>query len=165
MTTQKKRGPGAPARYDWKKWRRAYMVGDDTVSLEVLSNRPGAPSITQLKRRCRAEDWTDLRQEFRVQTEPAKTDHMKELVAEVRDHHVRAGRQFLGLALKSLAQLDPADLKPSDVAAFARVAGELQRRALGIEDVGISWRGIRSPEDLKGKTAEELLAMYQELPE
>lgn len=155
-TPRKARG-GAPPRYDWSDWRRRYIRGDDTTTLEALSAITGAPSLDALKKRSRAEDWPGLRAELRHQTSTAQRAVDQDLLVEVKTRQARLGRALQTTAVKGLANLDTQKLEAVDVARFAKVGAELERKALGMDELTVRLDTLRSPDDLKQLSTEDLL--------
>ena len=135
-------------KYDWSALRREYIRGDDTVTLRSLADRPGAPSERQLERRAAAEDWTDLRLQMRREVDGKLRALDLDLKTEVRIRQAKVGKAFVALAVRGMAHLKPETLDAIDIARFAKVGAELERKALGMEELNVKVGSIRSPEDL-----------------
>ncbi len=163
-TIAPKASAGRPPKYDWSALRRAYIRGDNTVTLESLAAITGSPSKRQLERRCSAEDWPDLRAELRRQTDGKLQAIDADLKAEVRLRHAEAGKSFLDLATSAMQYQNPEALEPIDIARFAKIGADLERKALGMEEVNIRLGRIRSPDDLDKLSEADLWQIAGMLP-
>lgn len=169
-TPKKKSGGGARSaidqrvKHDWSAIRREYIRGDDTVTLASLAAKPGYPSERQLERRSAAEDWTDLRLQMRREVDGRLRALDLDLKTEVRMRQAKVGKAFLTLAVRGMAHVDPEKLDAIDVARFAKVGAELERRALGMEEINVNLGRIKSPDDLDKLSEEELWRIAGMLP-
>jgi len=147
---------GRPPKYNWSSIRREYIRGDENCTLESLSAKTGAPSLDTLKKRSGREDWSDLRREFRHQTDTKLREIDADLKAEVRGRHAKVGKAFLTLAVRGMAHVSTEKLDAIDIARFAKIGADLERKALGMEEVTVRLGRIRSPDDLDKLSEAEL---------
>lgn len=133
------------ARYDWNYYRHKYVTGD--LTLDALSQLPGAPALGTLKRYSTTEDWPEQRRHYRDQTATKAREHASVTEAEVAARHARMARALQGKALQRLQTLDVDKLDARDVLAYIKEAADIERKALGLEKVehsgGVSIRVIR----------------------
>ncbi|SEI67369.1 hypothetical protein SAMN04488058_101307 [Deinococcus reticulitermitis] len=154
-TTSKKSGSGGARsavdkrrKHNWSAIRREYIRGDDTVTLATLAAKEGYPSKRELEKRCSAEDWVELRAEMARQVDGRLRALDLDLKTEVRARQAKVGKAFVALAVRGMAHLKPETLDAIDIARFAKVGAELERKALGMEELNVKVGSIRSPEDL-----------------
>jgi hypothetical protein len=159
---------GDAKKHDWTTIRRTYIRGGDDVTLEYLSHQPGAPHLGSLKRRCAAEDWLELRQTFRDQVatkqaalEAEMQDEVAKQVLKIRQQHVKIGAAMLGLAARGMKHIDVQGLGDLGVTRLARAGGELQRKALGLEQTNVNIR-VEDAKDLRRLSDAELLELARE---
>lgn len=139
---------------DWDYWQHKYVTGDDSVSLEVLSNIPNAPSLVSLKKQCRKDSWVEHRKNFRYQVESKvslgildkqvesrvnQITQTQKLVdtSEIITQHLmiaRGGRAIIAKRLKEIAT-NPEEISKlsfRDLGAFLKVITDLERLAMGL---------------------------------
>ena len=155
---------GRKPTYDWSHWRRLYMRGDDSVSLESLSRITDAPSLAQLKRRSSAEDWPGLRAELRAQSAAKLAEADRDLKVEIRRDHLRFARALRAIAVRGMAHLDPAKLGDAGVYRLGKLSTDVERKAAGMEELNIRHGRIRKPEDLDNLSEAELFHLAGLLP-
>lgn len=155
---------GRPPKYDWSSIRREYIRGDETCTLESLSGRTDGPALETIKRRSAREDWGNLRREFRHKTDAKIQELDTDLKVEVRRRHQQAGQSFMELATAALQYQNPEALEPVDIARFAKIGAELERKALGMEEVNVRLGRIKSPDDLDKLSEAELWQVAGVLP-
>jgi hypothetical protein len=127
---------------DWEKWRLRYVSGTDTLTLEALSQEPGAPALNTLKKRSSRESWTEQRKRFRHQA--STTAHQDAVIgkaaekveqiidaAEMLTRHSKACKLIGRLAVQAFQGYDPATLKPTEAIAMMRLALEYERLTEG----------------------------------
>jgi hypothetical protein len=130
-------------RIDLSKWRIAYLTGDDDVTLETLSQIPGAPALSTLKKHSAQESWTDQRKHFRnhtatliVQSEAVvhAADQVQRLVdiAETVTRQIKLAKALQNAAVKALKDLDTARISPRDIPQWIKISTELERLAIGL---------------------------------
>lgn len=153
-------------RVDWGHWRRLYVRGDSEVTLESISRIPGAPSLASLKRRSSTEDWPGLRRDFQYQVATRLREIDAEHAAEVRQRHANLGKAMIGLATLGLQTLleqskqgEKVVLDDLQITRLARVGAEIERKALGLEELSINFRELKRPEDLAKLSDEELVRL------
>ncbi|GGO22124.1 hypothetical protein [Deinococcus humi] len=151
-------------KHDWSAIRREYIRGEDTVTLASLADRDGAPSERQLERRCAAEDWPELRLQMRREIDGKLRQLDLDLKTEVRMRQARVGKSFIRLAEDALEYQRPESLDPIDIARFAKIGAELERKSLGMEEVNIKIGRIKSPDDLDKHSEAELWQLAGMLP-
>lgn len=151
-------------KHDWSAIRREYIRGDDTVTLASLTDRDGAPSERQLERRSGAEDWPELRLQMRREVDGRIRQLDLDMKTEVRVRQARLGKSFIHLAVRGLSHQKPELLEPVDIARFAKIGAELERKALGMEEVNIKIGRIKSPDDLDKHSEAELWQLAGMLP-
>ena len=155
---------GRPTKHDWTQWRRLYMRGDDRVSLESLSLLNDAPSLGQLKRRSSAEDWPSLRAELRVQSETKIREIDADLKTEVRGRHAKVGKALITLGVRALAHLRPEQLEAVDAVRLLKIGTDIERKALGMEEINVRLGRLKTPDDLDKLGEAELWQMAGMLP-
>lgn len=155
---------GRPPAYNWTAIRREYIRGDDSVTLDALSAESrgsGAPSLSQLKRRSSAEDWPDLRAEFRAQTAARVQQLDLETTEEVRIRQAKIGKAMQTIATRGMAHLKPEELGAFGVARLAMAGAQLERQARGMEEYTVRVEDLRSPADLKGLSKDQLQELLE----
>lgn len=160
---------GRPPAYDWTAIRREYIRGDDRVTLESLSSdaevhqssETPRPSLSQLKRRSSAEDWLDLRTQFRAQVAARAQALDLETVEQVRMRQATLGKALQTLAVRGMGHVDPKDVGPQEIARLALVGTQIERQARGMEEFTVRIEDLSSPADLKKLTREQLLELKQ----
>ncbi|MGY2892493.1 hypothetical protein [Deinococcus sp. UYEF24] len=167
-TKPKKSAPksagGRPTTYDWSSIRREYIRGDDNCTLESLGGRTDGPAFETIKRRSAREDWGDLRREFRHKTDARIQELDTDLKVEVRKRHQGAGQSFMELAVAALQYQNPEALEPVDIARYAKIGADLERKALGMEEVTVRLGRIKSPDDLDKLSEADLWQIAGMLP-
>ncbi|CAM3164219.1 Terminase [Deinococcus saxicola] len=151
-------------KHDWSAIRREYIRGEDTVTLASLAVRDGAPSERSLERRSSAEDWPELRLQMRREVDGRLRQLDLDMKTEVRVRQARLGKSFIHLAVRGLSHQKPELLEPVDIARFAKIGAELERKALGMEEVNIKIGRIKSPDDLDKHSEAELWQLAGMLP-
>ena len=134
-------------RFDgnWDIWRRRFVTGDDTVTLVWLSEQPGAPSYSSIRKRSapKWEDWEAQRRNYRKNlgtiaslSPDAKeaAEQVTKLVdtAEMFSRHIKAARLAGSKALQALQMTDPATLKPREALDWLKFAVEAERLTEGL---------------------------------
>ncbi|UQN06303.1 hypothetical protein [Deinococcus sp. QL22] len=155
---------GRPTKYDWTALRREYIRGDDTITLASLAAIARAPSARQLERRCAAEDWADLRLQLRREVDGRLRAVDVDLKTEVRVRQAKIGKAFMTLAVRGMAHQDPSKMDAIDVARFAKIGAELERKALGMEELNVNLGRVKSPDDLDRLSEAELWKIAGMLP-
>ncbi len=155
---------GRPPAYDWKAILRMYRRGDDSVTLESLSRESrgsGWPSLAQLKRRSSEQDWPDLRAEFRYQDATRAQQLDLETIEDVRHRHVRSAKILQTIGLKGFAAINARaqELSPFEASRIYQLGIETERKARGMEEFTVRIEDLRSPEDLKKLTTDQLLEL------
>jgi hypothetical protein len=137
---------------DWDKWRLRYVGGEDSLTLDALSQEPGAPALNTLKKRSSKESWTEQRKRFRHQRDTiahhdahlaAAASEVTKLIdtAEMLTRHMKALKMIGGKGLAAINALDPNDLKPTEALNYIKFAIEGERLTEGLaterQDVSI----------------------------
>ncbi|MFC4636980.1 hypothetical protein [Deinococcus hohokamensis] len=155
---------GRPPAYNWTAIRREYIRGDDGVTLDALSAESrgsGYPSLSQVKRRSSAEDWPDLRAQFRAQT-AAKVQQLDlETTEEVRIRQAKIGKAMQTAAVRGLAHVKPEELGAFGVARLAMAGAQLERQARGMKEYTVRIEDLRSPADLKRLNKDQLQELLE----
>jgi len=132
---------------------------------------PGGPqcknrraSLDALKKRSAGEDWSDLRRAFRHQTDTKLQEIDADLKAEVRGRHAKIGKAVTMLAVRAMAHQKPEHMDAIDVARFLKIGTEIERKALGMEEVNVRLGRIKSPDDLDKLSEAELWQIAGMLP-
>lgn len=88
-------------KYDWEYFEWLYVTGDDRVTLEELSKRPGAPSFDTLKKYSSAESWTAKRTAYRhkLSTETRKASLEDDVSIRTRQLDIAKVMQRKGLEI------------------------------------------------------------------
>lgn len=155
---------GRPPAYNWTAIRREYIRGDDRVTLDALSAEgrgSGAPSLSQVKRRSSAEDWADLRAQFRAQAAARAQQLDLETVEEVRARQAALGKTLQSLAAGAAAHIDLNEVGAAGVARLATAGAQLERQARGMEEVTVRVEDLRGPADLKALSEEQLMELLE----
>lgn len=160
----KPRPEGRPPKYDWMQIRREYIRGDDEVTYKSLSHKPGYPAEGSITNRAAREGWTELRAQFRDDVMRAMRQADLDLKTEVRLRQARAGKAMLDVGLRGLVHVDPERLEPIDVARLVKTGADLERKALGMEELNVNMGSIRSPEDLDSLDDTALYKILGALP-
>ncbi|GAA0508495.1 hypothetical protein [Deinococcus depolymerans] len=135
-------------KHDWLAIRREYIRGDDTVTLASLAAKPGAPSERQIERRSSAEDWPELRLQMRREVDGRLRAADLDVKTEVRQRQLKVGTALVTLGVRGLAHQKPEDMDMLDVSRAIKIGAELERKALGMEEINVNFGRIRTPEDL-----------------
>lgn len=159
------RGPGRPPKYDWFALWQAYVFADTPVSYADLAAIKGAPSKRQIERVASDENWQGQREEFRRQVVGKIHDEHRQFQTEVRLMHAKFGKAVLSLAVRGLSYIKPEDLGAQGVYRLGKLGTEVQRKALGIEEVTVNFADLKTPDDLKRLPTEQLLALLADVPE
>lgn len=138
------------AHIDWDKWRLKYVAGDDAVTLEALSREPEAPALNTLKKRSSKDSWAEQRERFRHQrdtiahhdaTVVAAASEVKKIIdsAEMLTRHAQLSRLMASIAIYEFNRVrekqragQPTGLKPSEIAALAKLAIDTERMTEGL---------------------------------
>lgn len=169
-TTPKKSSSGARSaedrrvKHDWSAIRREYIRGDDTVTLASLAATPGYPSERQLERRSSAEDWPDLRLQMRREVDGKLRALDLDMKTEVRRRQLKVGTALITLGVRAMAHQDPEKMDTLDMSRVIKIGGELERKALGMDELNINFGRIKSPDDLDKFSEEELWRIAGMLP-
>ena len=155
---------GRPATYDWNAIRRAYIRGEDDVTLEALGAITGYPALDTLKKRAAREDWTDLRREFRHQIGTKIREIDADLKTEVRGRHAKVGKALITLGVRALAHQNPSTLEAVDAVRLLKIGTDIERKALGMEEINVRLGRIKSPEDFEKLSEAELWQIAGMLP-
>lgn len=155
---------GRPPTYDWSALRREFIRGEDDVTFEALSHKTDAPAYGTIKNRAGREDWTGLRQDFRVQVVARTREIDLDLKTEVRGRHAKVGKALITLGVRGLAHQQPETLEPVDVVRLLKVGTDIERKALGMEEVNVRLGRIRNPDDLDRMSEAELWQIAGMLP-
>jgi P2-related tail formation protein len=130
-------------KHDWDKWRRAYVVGDDNVTLPSIAMIPGAPSLPSLKRVCASELWADQRKRYRVERDThvirddaavSAVQRVEQIIdaAEMLTQHNQVAKLLISQGVQALRGRDPAKLSDKDALAFLKAGIEIQRLTEGL---------------------------------
>ena len=155
---------GRPATYDWNALRREFIRGEDHVTFESLSHRTGAPTYGTIKNRAAREDWTDLRVQFRDSAMTRIRDIDLDLKAEVRGRHAKVGKTLITFGVRALAHLNPEKLEAVDAVRLLKIGTDIERKALGMEEINVRLGRIKTPDDLDKLSDLELWQMAGMLP-
>lgn len=130
---------------DWDKWRRTFISGGDDVTLKWLSEQPGAPSYSSIRKRSspKREDWEEQRRHYRnnLGTITADVPEVKEVAqkvekiidsAEMMTRHLKAAKLIGGKALQAFSLMAPDTIKPSEAVAMMKLAVEVERLTEGL---------------------------------
>jgi hypothetical protein len=147
-------------RYDWDYYRHKYVTGGENVTLESLSNQPNAPKLNTLAIRSGKENWAAQKREYLNQVSTKALESSSSTEAEVAARHVKIARSLQAKALARLQQMKPDELSPRDLLAFLKDATEIERKALGLEQLTLHLKGGR---DVTKLSDDELDALAQEL--
>lgn len=126
------------AKHDWDKWRRVYVVGDDTVTLPSIAAIPGAPSLPSLKRVSASELWADQRKRYRTERDTVAAVSVANRVEQIIDaaemlaQHASAARLLRQKALEAIERIGVEALKPADAIAWLKLAIEIERLTEGL---------------------------------
>ena len=145
-------------RFDWEYWRHRYVSGSE--SLEELAHIPNAPKRATLKLRCRTEDWTAQRRAFLARTYAKTQEYATTTEAEVAARHAKIAKSLQAKALVRLSRLEIDELGVRDVLAYLKDATEIERKALGLDQLTLNVRGVKSVAKL---TDDELEALAEQL--
>ena len=146
---------------DWSTWRRAYISGDDSVTLEFLSRQIDAPTEEAINKRCTREGWVQARAGFRREVSAKMLEVQKDVQHEVRKRQAELGQILQTLAKDGVSHIKLESLSARDIAYLAKVGAELERKALGIDEMTL--RVVRSADDLKRMSDAELLEFAKSL--
>lgn len=127
----------------WDEWRRIYVTGDDSVTLEALASRKKAPAFNTLKKRSAAECWSKQRENFRIQkgtivaSDPAVIQAAEQVaklvdVAEMITRQSTIARGFQTLAAKWLRQANAEELDGNKAIAMFRDAAKIEQLLAGL---------------------------------
>lgn len=150
-------------RIDWDYWRIKFVQGPDDLDLKRLSEYSDAPAYSSLRNRSSKEDWPDQRKRYRANlstvasTVPdvkATAQQVTKIIdaAEMLTQHNMLAKAFISKAAEGLQHLRPATMKPSEIAAFAKLGVDIQRITEGLATQ-------RTELDLKSMTDAELQAL------
>ena len=153
-----------PPKYDWSGLRRAYIRGEDTVTLDSLGNDAGTPKSGTIKNRAAREDWTELRAQFREQVVTKTREIDLDLKAEVRGRHAKVGKALITLGVRALAHQNPEQLEAVDAVRLLKIGTDIERKALGMEEINVRLGRIKTPDDLDKLGEAELWQMAGMLP-
>lgn len=151
-------------KHDWSAIRREYIRGDDTVTLASLAAKAGAPSERQIERRSAAEDWPELRLQMRREVDGRLRALDLDLKTEVRRRQLKVGTALVTLGVRAMAHQKPETMDVLDMSRVIKIGGELERKALGMEELNVNLGRIRSPEDLDGLDEASLWKLAAMLP-
>ncbi|WP_104990874.1 hypothetical protein [Deinococcus sp. NW-56] len=170
-TTPKNSGSGGArsaedkrVKHNWSAIRREYIRGEDTVTLASLAAKPGYPSERQLERRSAAEDWMDLRLQMRREVDGRLRALDLDMKTEVRRRQAKVGKALVTLGVRAMAHQDPEKMDVLDMARTIKIGTELERKALGMEELNINFGRIKSPDDLDKLPEEELWRLAAMIP-
>ncbi|MBZ9713763.1 hypothetical protein [Deinococcus multiflagellatus] len=135
-------------KHDWLAIRREYIRGEDAVTLATLADKPGAPSLRQIERRSSEEDWPELRLQMRREVDGRLRAADLDMKTEVRRRQLKIGTALTTLGVQGMAHQKPEEMDMLDVARAIKIGTDLERKALGMEELNVNLRGIKSPEDL-----------------
>jgi len=128
---------------DWEYLRHKYVSGDDSVTMEFLSQLPNAPHITTLKRHSAKELWPEQRRSYRYQTAAKVADsattqaaiaQTQQLIdaAEVITRHLQMAKALHSLAARRLRDFRPEELNAKDLVSWVNAATNIERLAMGL---------------------------------
>jgi len=155
---------GRRATYDWNALRREFIRGEDNVTFESLSHRTGAPTYGTVKNRAAREDWTDLRVQFRDSAMTRIREIDLDLKAEVRGRHAKVGKALITMGVRAVAHQNPEKLEAVDAVRLLKIGTDIERKALGMEEINVRLGSIKNPEDFEKLSKAELWQIAGMLP-
>lgn len=129
------------SKIDWDYWRHKYVAGDDSVTLDHLSNLPNAPKLSTLKKQAARGLWREHRKTFRnhVGTRVAQSTSAQQAItqiqqlvdaAEIITQHLQLAKTMREIATKRLS--DPIVLSARDLVSWVKTAADIERLAMGL---------------------------------
>ncbi|GGI75207.1 hypothetical protein [Deinococcus wulumuqiensis] len=174
QATKPKAGKGQAAKpkaarhgnrqYDWTSLRREFIRGDDLLTLKAMSAKEGYPAYDTLKTRAAAEDWSDLRTEFRHQVDTKLRELDLDMKTEVRSTLGKLGQALISIGMKGAATIQPDKLEPIDVARFVKIGADLKVKAAGMDEVKVRLGRIKSAADLEKLSDDDLWLLAGMVP-
>lgn len=150
--------------YDWSKWRRMYISGEDKMTLAVISTLEGAPSLTRLEHRSTEEGWVNERAVFRQAVEAKLLEVRGDTKLEIKQRHTEIGEVLIGVAMQGIRALPTTTLEdgsvvvtlaPHHIAAFMQAGVMMQRDALGLnQEITLN---IKDHKEIKRLSNDELV--------
>lgn len=154
---------GSP-QFDWPALRREFIRGDDLLTLKAMSAKEGYPAYDTLKTRAAAEDWSDLRAEFRHQVDTKLRELDLDMKTEVRSTLGKLGQALISIGMKGAAAIKPETLDPIDVARFVKIGADLKVKAAGMDEVKVRLGRIKSAADLEKLSDDDLWLLAGMVP-
>jgi hypothetical protein len=161
---------GDSSRGAWEQWRRRYVTGDDDVTLDLLAQEPGSPSLSGLKKVSARESWPEQRRQYRNQVDlrtaqkasvRKAADYVERLVdiAEVQTRHIQLAKSMQARVARTLQEMQKEDVRLSarDAVTWLKVATELERLAVGL----VTTRSEVTAIDVATLTDDELQAIIK----
>jgi hypothetical protein len=162
--TKRRVTPFSREVYNWSKWRRMYISGEDNMTLAVMSALEGAPSLTTLEHRSTAEGWVSERAGFRQVVDAKLLEVRRDTKVEIKQRHTEIGEVLIGVAMQGIRALPTTTLEdgsvvvklaPHNIAAFMQAGVMMQRDALGLnQEITLN---IKDPRELKRLSSDELV--------
>lgn len=137
-------GESAPA---WEAFALYRDMGSDR-SLAHVSRQVGKHK-TLMDRWSRRWSWVARVAAFEDEADRIKQQRHFHAIEEMADRHVNIAKIMQQLALQKLTRIvkpdgsvdyefDPRTIKPGDIPTWLRVAAEMERKALGVDDDGVT---------------------------
>ena len=128
---------GRKPKYDWAKLRHDYVTGDDSVTLEYLSNLEDSPTLGTIKRRSAAEKWTDEREMYRYNVATKKLQKATVKDASISNTQLQDAKLLRARAYASLKHRKDAVLDDREIRFYLQAAAELERKAMGLDQLHV----------------------------
>lgn len=118
------------------------MIGDDSTTLQFISDIPGAPSLPTLKKRSNNESWPEQRKQYRYQrdTKVYQDDTGKSAIAkieriidtaEVITRHTAVSKWLMDQGKKALENAET--ISPSVAVQMIKLGLEGERICMGLD--------------------------------
>jgi len=82
----------------------------------------------------------------------------------VRGRHAKVGKALITLGVRALAHQNPSTLEAVDAVRLLKIGTDIERKALGMEEVQIRVGRIKNPEDLDKLGETDLWQVANMLP-
>jgi hypothetical protein len=162
--TKRRVTPSSRESYDWSKWRRMYISGEDTLTLSAISKLEGAPSENTLEHKSMIEGWKNERAEFRKAVDAKLLEVRRDTKVEIKQRHTEIGEVLIGIGMQGIRSLPHTTLEggeqvivlaPHNIAAFIQAGVQMQRDSLGLnQEITLN---IKDPRELKRLSSDELV--------
>ncbi len=117
---------------DWQAARHEYVTSE--VTHEALAESLGCARET-VSRRVKKENWDDQRSHYRHQVITKTVETASTTTAEAAARHIRTAQALLAKGMEALEGLLATELSVSEIRMYIVAAAELERKALGMEEV------------------------------